>query len=344
MAFHHQRGFPFVCSVYISNGVVVKQFWLMLSILLAEICLCASTVRADVINDINGWSGTGGGNELNATNLSSSSDRSSLRVMTFNIRWQGYDSIGKYHDTDFTRRKLLVLDVLKKFGADVIGLQEVSIEQRAVMAPDLPGFGMFPTPHEAGDECILYRHDRFVLVDSGHEDLRVLPEKAGTGIGVRDFVWVYLQDRFSGKRFYLLNFHTDGRSYKRGRQLDGVLIGKWIARREFDDPVILTGDFNGKPEQPRYLYLTGKSDYLGRYGKIERMPMPMLDSFKVANPHARYSGTANPGFSGRKDGVRIDYVFVPRGTKVIGSKIIYYNVDGAYPSDHFPLLSEFELE
>jgi exonuclease III len=43
-------------------------------------------------------------------------------------------------------------------------------------------------------------------------------------------------------------------------------------------------------------------------------------------------------------GDRIDYIFVPRGTTVIGSGIIYYHADGSYPSNHFPLLCEFELE
>jgi endonuclease/exonuclease/phosphatase family metal-dependent hydrolase len=74
------------------------------------------------------------------------------------------------------------------------------------------------------------------------------------------------------------------------------------------------------------------------------MPMPMLDTFTVANPHALYTGTFNAGFDGEKNRRQIDFVFVPRGSTVISSNIIYYQVDGLYPSDHFPLLSEFEFE
>jgi len=269
--------------------------------------------------------------------------RTSLRVMTFNIRWQGHD-VETFVDSGFASRKPLILDVLRNFDTDLAGLQEASIEQRAALAPDLPGFGMYPAPTGPGDECILYRSSRFDLKDSGHENLRRVPEQPGTNIGVRDFVWVYLQDRTSGKRFYMVNTHADHRSSMRGRQLDAVLLGKWIRKRRFPDPVIITGDFNGPPNGPRYLYLTGQLAYPDEDGIADEMPMPMLDTFTVANPNAQYHGTINSGYRGKKSTTRVDYVFAPRGTSVIDSRIIYYNVDGAYPSDHFPLLSEFELE
>ena len=270
-------------------------------------------------------------------------DRHSLKVMTFNILWEGHYG-GKFYDSGFSWRKPLVLDVLKKYGADIIGLQEASIEQRATLAPELPEFGMFPVPSGAGDECILYRLDRFDLIAGGQEDLRREPEIVGTNIGVRDFVWVYLQDQVSGRQFYVLNLHLDHRSSERGRQLDGVLTGEWIRKRETADPVILLGDFNGRPNQPRYLYLTAQSSYPDEDGVTVKMPMPMMDTFSAANPRARYAGTSNSSFKGKKNRNQIDYIFIPRGAKVLGSSIIYYHADGSYPSDHFPLISEIGLE
>lgn len=268
--------------------------------------------------------------------------RTSLKIMTFNIHWQGMDN-GKFYDSGFRKRKPLIINVIKASGADVIGLQEASIEQRTALADALPRYGMFPLPSEVGDECILYRLDRLVLKNSGHENLRQKPEIPGTNIGVRGFFWVRLYDRLSDKQFYLLNLHTDHRSLWRGRQLDAILIGKWISKRKYSDPVILTGDFNGKPDNPRYLYLTGQKQYPDRDGKFTSMPVPMQDSFTLANPDIRYSGTGNFGYKGSKDGAQLDYIFVPRGTKVTGSRIIYYNANGAYPSDHYPVLSEIEL-
>jgi endonuclease/exonuclease/phosphatase family metal-dependent hydrolase len=319
----------------------MRHFLFLLLTLLAAISACTNPVK---VEDTTARASSGAANVQQGTDLETESGRKSLRVMTFNIRWQGYGGDGEFIDSGFAYRKPLVLDVLTKYGADIIGLQEASIEQRAALARELPGFGMFPLPVESGDECILYRLARFDLRDSGHESLRRVPEIAGTNIGVRDFVWIHVQDRISGKRFYVINLHLDHRSSERGRQLDGVLIGEWIRKRTFSDPVILTGDFNGKPDQPRFLYLTGQRAYAGEDGTIDKMPMPMLDTFTVANPHAEYTGTSNAGYRGEKNRNQIDFVFVPSGSTVSGSNIIYYHTDGSYPSDHFPLISEFELE
>ena len=43
-------------------------------------------------------------------------------------------------------------------------------------------------------------------------------------------------------------------------------------------------------------------------------------------------------------GGKIDHVFVPKGTKVLDAAIIYDNEEGRYPSDHYPVIGEFELK
>jgi endonuclease/exonuclease/phosphatase family metal-dependent hydrolase len=319
----------------------MARYILLIVVCLAVICLGTNHLYAAGVSVP---TGKGAADNQAGVESAPGSRRTSLRVMTFNIRWEGVDSSARFVDSGFARRKPAILDVLTQDAIDVIGLQEASREQRAMLAPGLPGFGMFPVPAEAGDECILYRLDRFDLRDGGREYLRREPEQAGTNIGVRDFVWVYLQDRISGKRFYVLNLHADYRSLERGRQLDGVLIGKWIGRRRYADPVIVIGDIAGGPQGPRLLYLTGQISYPDEHGKPASMPMPMLDTFTMENPDASYPGTDNSDFSGKKNRNQIDYILVPRGTRVIDSHIIYYNLNGLYPSDHFPLVSDFELE
>ena len=139
----------------------------------AVVCLCANPVCSA---DVTERPATGASNLRKGVGTGYAVDLDSLKVMTFNIRWQGHHD-GKFYDSGFARRRPLVLDVLTSYGADIIGLQEASIEQRATLAPELSGFGMFPTPAEAGDECILYRLDRFDLRGGGPEDLRREPER-----------------------------------------------------------------------------------------------------------------------------------------------------------------------
>jgi endonuclease/exonuclease/phosphatase family metal-dependent hydrolase len=62
----------------------------------------------------------------------------------------------------------------------------------------------------------------------------------------------------------------------------------------------------------------------------------------VLHPDAAEVGTFN-GFKGDRSGEKIDYVFVPAGVKVLEAKILHNNVDGRYPSDHFPVVARVRL-
>lgn len=62
----------------------------------------------------------------------------------------------------------------------------------------------------------------------------------------------------------------------------------------------------------------------------------MVDTFRVLHPNAKNVGTFNR-FKGNRKGDKIDYIFTQPGTKVLEANIIYGNIDGRYPSDHYPV-------
>ena len=68
----------------------------------------------------------------------------------------------------------------------------------------------------------------------------------------------------------------------------------------------------------------------------------MVDTFRVLHPDAKVVGTFN-GFKGRKDGDKIDYILTTSDIKVLDAQIIYDNVDGRYPSDHFPVTAKLSI-
>ena len=49
-------------------------------------------------------------------------------------------------------------------------------------------------------------------------------------------------------------------------------------------------------------------------------------------------------FKGNKTGLHIDYIFVTEEFNVRNSEIVYYNKDGKYPSDHYPISTELEFK
>jgi endonuclease/exonuclease/phosphatase family metal-dependent hydrolase len=54
------------------------------------------------------------------------------------------------------------------------------------------------------------------------------------------------------------------------------------------------------------------------------------------------AGTSS-GFSGRKGKARIDWILATKQFAPLGIQIIYYNEQGRYPSDHFPVRADLKL-
>jgi endonuclease/exonuclease/phosphatase family metal-dependent hydrolase len=105
---------------------------------------------------------------------------------------------------------------------------------------------------------------------------------------------------------------------------------------------VVTGDFNAGENNPVITYLKGQIAVEGPNGHKVKTSVPMIDTFRVLHPDATDVGTFN-AFKGDRSGNKIDFVFVPPGTKVLEAQILYDNVDGRYPSDHYPVDARFRL-
>ncbi|MCP4711379.1 MAG: hypothetical protein GY869_22395, partial [Planctomycetes bacterium] len=95
-------------------------------------------------------------------------DHLELNVMTFNIRY-GTANDGENH---WDNRRDMVLDVLQNHSPDVVGLQETlrfQLDQIGDAFPEFAEVGIGRDDgHTAGEySAILFRRDRFALLDSG---------------------------------------------------------------------------------------------------------------------------------------------------------------------------------
>ena len=97
------------------------------------------------------------------------------------------------------------------------------------------------------------------------------------------------------------------------------------------DPFAVMGDLNSGEANLAIKYLKANAKIDGKANKT-----PMRDAYRVAHPDATDVGTAH-GFNGGTGGNKIDYIFVPAKQTVHGANIVHFNVDGRYPSDHFPI-------
>jgi len=273
-------------------------------------------------------------------------DELELRIMTFNIRY-GSANDGENH---WKNRREMVFDVIRNHPSDVVGLQEALRFQIDEIREAQPIYGEIGVAREDGNNdgeysSILYRTDRFGVGESGTFWFSDTPEVAGSNTWgnacVRICSWARLIETKTGKAFYIFNLHLDHVSQP-SREKSAVLLAKRIRNRRYKDPFVVTGDFNAGENNPVITYLKGQIAVEGPDGSKAKTPVRMVDTFRVLHPDVKDVRTGH-GFRGTRKGNKIDYVFVPPETKVLEAQILYDNVDGRYPSDHYPVDARFRL-
>jgi len=269
-----------------------------------------------------------------------------LRVMTFNIRY-GAANDG---ENSWKNRREMAFDVIRKNDSDVVGLQEALRFQIDDIRKTLPMYGEIGVAREDGRidgeySAILYRLDRFGVAEAGTFWLSDTPEVPGSnqwgGACVRICSWARLIENKTGRAFYMFNLHMDHVS-QTARQNSSVLVAKRIMSRNQLDPFIVTGDFNAGETNPVITYLKGNTALDLPNESPSKCPVLLLDSFRVLHPEAEVAGTSH-GFKGGRNGNKIDYIFIPPAVQVLEAKILYDNIDGRYPSDHYPVIARLRM-
>jgi endonuclease/exonuclease/phosphatase family metal-dependent hydrolase len=253
--------------------------------------------------------------------------------MTFNIRtatawWDGANC--------WDRRRQIVVDTLADNAADVIGLQEAldfQVEQIQQALPQYCGYAVGRSDGERkGESCaILYRNNRFDLVDWGTFWFSKTPSKPGSrhwgNLFPRICTWVHLVDKADETSFYVYNVHLACFSQNSRARSVRLLAGRIAARRS-RDPFIVMGDFNMKLNNPAMKYLQN----IGY-----QIPYPRLvDAWLSVLASDAGVGTAH-GFTGRTSGPKIDHIAVSEQAQALDVKIDRHQLNGRYPSDHFPV-------
>jgi endonuclease/exonuclease/phosphatase family metal-dependent hydrolase len=269
-----------------------------------------------------------------------------LRIMTFNIRY-GTANDGDNH---WKNRYEMVFDVLRDHSPDIVGLQEALDFQIAEIRKAVDNYGQLGVAREDGKtdgeySALLYDINKFKVDDSGTFWFSDTPEVPGSShwgnACVRICTWARFIEKKSGRAFYVFNLHLDHVSQP-SREKSVVLLTSRIKNRKHPDPFVVTGDFNTGEDNPVITYLKGKTMLTGADGQKSKNPVPMVDTFRVIHPDAKDVRTHH-SFRGLRKGSKIDYIFVPLSVKVLEARILYDNIDGRYPSDHYPVNATVRL-
>ena len=257
-----------------------------------------------------------------------------IKVMSFNIRY-GAANDGDNH---WKHRSYLVAETIDMFDPDLLGTQEVLKFQAEFLKKKFPEYGFHGVGRQDGTENgeyvpVMYRKERFQLVDSGHYWLSETPEIAGSKSWdsslPRMVSWVEVSDRKNGgEKFVFINTHFDHRG-ETARLESARLIRKQAEElMKKNVPFIITGDFNTTEDgQPYKELVTGTGGN----------NIPIVDSYRNTFLERSDLESTSSRWTGNRSGSRIDWVLHSRDFTTLQSVINYTNEKGRYPSDHYPV-------
>lgn len=260
--------------------------------------------------------------------------KTSFRVAAYNIRYAAEADEKTGNGWDLRKGPLARLVTQHDF--DIVGTQEGNSRQLEDLKKLLPAFDIVSHPYggkgDLHNAAIFYKKELFELIDSGVFWLSETPEVPSIGWDATDrrvCNWAKFKDKRSGKKFYFFNAHFYWRKHI-AKQESGPLMARKIKEIAGDTPVIVTGDFNSRPETPQI-------------AAIKKIVNDAYDVTMTAKQGAEGTGFPGGVFQGDPGG-RIDYIFVSPKIRVLDYKVLSdrYN-DDRYPSDHLPVTSLIEF-
>lgn len=247
-----------------------------------------------------------------------------VRIMSFNIRY-----------AEFFGRIGMVPEQIGEYMPDSVGLQECTYDWYVAFKTLLPQYTFVGVGRDTGDiseECgemsaILFRSDKYKLVDSGTFWLSETPEEVSFGWDAacrRICTWAVLENLETGEQYAHINTHFD-HAGDLARQKSIELVSQKAL--SFDIPAVLTGDFNFSKGSELYSSVASTG---------------LKDTQDLAAD--TMIGRTYHDYEGGEDGLPIDYIWVNEKVESVSKyRIIRDKKLGQYVSDHFPIYADMRF-
>ena len=258
-------------------------------------------------------------------------------INSFNIRYENYFEISL--NNSWAARKATVMNTIFKYLPDVIGFQELRLNQKLFVEKNLPLYQYIGRPRSPDytDESngILFNKQKFLLMDSGTFWLTETPNQVSKYESVYHYricTWIKVFSYKFKDIIYFFNTHLeDGHLFITFLQEVNLLKRiKEITKNEGN--VFVFGDFNGN-DNSVWIQDVFKEGYKS-----------FSDYFQdFRNTYHNFSGIYNnPKW-------KVDHLFYQNfGNSNKHFVPLFYDVltkkeNGKFPSDHFPLYAQFNL-
>ena len=252
----------------------------------------------------------------------------SISVLSLNLRFGLADD----GPNGWEHRKQSVVRLFRENSPDFIATQEANDFQVDFVARNLPEYMYIGKRHPAPkfwQDNILFYRKTIVCEDSVHlflSETPHIPSRSFSSRFPRQATLGFF--KVNGRRLICINTHFD---FEDPAQMGAArVIKEQLGSYGNEIPTILMGDFNATPETPCYRWLTGQ-EVDGELG------LCFSETFKPPYPgtHHRFTGKPDSGY--------IDWILF-RGPLSLGRcHVLQEPIEGVHPSDHFPVVADFEF-
>lgn len=258
---------------------------------------------------------------------------SKYKIMTLNMMTELPFYFG---DQLFANRAPAIKELIRWNDPDLIGVQEFTDDMIPYLDSALDGYGLYGKArsnrlsHSNERNCIMYKKDRFELLDGDTFWLSETPSKCGscykTSTYPRIATYGILKDKKDGTIFTFCNTHLD-HLLPSVRVKQCIVLRDELLKRKDGDFLLLTGDFNTSMYSEAMRKLLKDSN-----------PLNLQDTLPKT-----VRSTLHPRFNGRTfHRGPVDHIFVSKGMVIHKTQVIQSLYMGVYPSDHCPVLTYVE--
>ena len=240
-------------------------------------------------------------------------------VMTMNLRF----GLAEDGENSWQKREALFAEVLKRYPASFIGIQESNHFQTRFLIKNLYDhdfIGWHNPEKERWQSNLIFYHKSWICLRHRHHFISDTPDVESRLPGSKwprqCVIGLFEKD---SHRIVMADMHFD--FDESVQEKSAGLVIEFLSAFPQDCPVIITGDFNANPG--------GKADAVFR-------TQGFAEVFDKA--HA----TTFHKFRGEETLEHIDWILY-RGMELNQRKIITDSFSGRYPSDHYPVMGWFRL-
>ncbi len=265
--------------------------------------------------------------------LSSVSQTESLKMMTYNIR---YDNPGDGENT-WSKRKVFLSDQMAYNQPDIFGIQEglyrqVQYLDSVFVAYEYIGVGRDDGKTKGEYSAIFYNKEKLNVLKEGTFWLSETPNEISVGWDAameRICTFGLFENKISKEQFWVFNTHFDHIGNEARVKSAALILNKVAEFNTHNQPVIVMGDLNLTPEaEPIQLLSKALNDT--KHASIAKPfgPVGTFNAFDFNKPVLN----------------RIDYIFTSKKQiEVMKYAVLSDSKDCKYPSDHLPVLVELKL-